>query len=430
MLPPLYDHPTIPWDAGAHLDPMDVDQATAAAAAAATAAPGATAGEGPSGGVARQPAPKPMRLGPQGLADVNPDILDLTVEDEGLESMRRSLLELVTAKLSQVPVQHAPAFRALSAGCLQDMFANELNRRAALYSSRLGKQSDRANRQTDTCQDSPAKIKQASRVLNEPSPEAGQAFTQYTGLFDKAADQAQGADVSAAEYNLKMDTLLIHHSKSKKSRANRWDFGTHCGQARDKVTSAINTATQRKDYELAYKLTDALRDHEGQLQSFLIVCDKVGFSAAKNAYVSRADPISGLSKESWDLAASMAAAGEHKKLFQSVLAGVVSPGKKKRHAEGEANASSDSGNDSDPPVAAPQRKRRPSRPVAPIPPADPVPFCQFCGQDHWQSECLKFRAAMQHGMFRGDGNGSGFNRRGGGGGGGRGRGAGRQYPAA
>jgi hypothetical protein len=85
----------------------------------------------------------------------------------------------------------------------------------------LGKQSDRAKKQTETCQDSPSKIKQAFRVLMEPSPEAGQAVSKYTDLFDKAADQAQGADVSAAQYNLKMDTLLIHYSKSKKSRANR-----------------------------------------------------------------------------------------------------------------------------------------------------------------------------------------------------------------
>jgi hypothetical protein len=59
-----------------------------------------------------------MRLGAQRLSDVNPDILDLTVEDVGLESMRRSLLDMMGAKLSQVPAAFESSFRALPSGYL------------------------------------------------------------------------------------------------------------------------------------------------------------------------------------------------------------------------------------------------------------------------------------------------------------------------
>lgn len=403
---------------------MDVDQDTAAAAAAAAAGGGPADDAAPRTRQGTKPAAK--QLGAQKLAEADVTLLDLTMEDEGLESLRRAVRDVLNVKLSQAPSTAANPLTAFAAAYLQDLIANELNKRSALMSSRVRKQTQRAKKQTATSADSPDKIKQASSVLYQPSPELAQVITDLTGMFDKAAAKAMSSDISADELSLQLDTLLATHKRRSKSRANSLDFGLHCLEARNKVISAIGAARDRKDFEQAFRLTEAMRHHETQLHSFLSVCNKVGFQAASDAYLSRANPIGGLTKEAWDMAATMSAAGEHKKLFTQLLADKfpVKPDRKKRRAEGEdtPESSSSSGDHSDTSSGPSRRKRRSS--------SAHRPQCLFCGnKGHWQAECRKFRDAMGQIKGGGRGNGNGYNGKGGGGGGSS-RGSGKQNNGA
>jgi hypothetical protein len=81
---------------------MEVNQDAAAAAAAAAAG-------GPSDNAnrTRQGSKSTAKqLGAQKLSEANAELLDLTVEDEGLESIRRSVLDILNVKLPQAPPPH------------------------------------------------------------------------------------------------------------------------------------------------------------------------------------------------------------------------------------------------------------------------------------------------------------------------------------
>eukprot|EP00882_Tetradesmus_deserticola_P003636 GHRQ01003848.1.p2 GENE.GHRQ01003848.1~~GHRQ01003848.1.p2 ORF type:complete len:387 (-),score=87.07 GHRQ01003848.1:4127-5287(-) len=333
------------------------------------------------------------------LGDADVQILDKPSSDMFVEELRKHGNSKLADIFALVPQEKRcdvePALRQYTASVLGDASFKDFNLRAGIYADKVGDQAKRVLLNTPSCGDSPGKVKSASVRLFEPKTDIAVAKMSLDSLLAHAADLLKQENMDAGGLALELEQLLLSHKQAKKSRAADQDFAQHINAARNKILKAISAARDRGKNELAYELLEALRHHEAEVNKFFSLSQQVSFEAARDAYLNKSNPLGGMSEEAWQLATSLAANNDHRKLFNKLLGkkNLILPGgsngkKKKRAAEPDTEPSDSDTSSSD------DEKPKPKSRKSSKPGGRREPFCRFCGGKHYQAKCYQWKASQ------------------------------------
>lgn len=336
------------------------------------------------------PKHKERPLGVKGLEDLDVEILATPVGDKDLavDQLRRHANELLTNNVKILPAHRTDAegpLTAFAAAAYREMLLDDFNMRGSKVNSKVKKQVQKVAAGTNAATESPAKILKATQLLFGPQLAPQAAADSMTGIMESAMHALGTADPSKSSLEV-LNDLLQSHKQAKRSRATRQCFTQHVSSARNHLLQGIAASRARGNDKLAYDLLECLRYLEQHFRKFLTVCDSVGFDQARDLYLTRGNPLGGMSDETWTVVTDLAGDGNYKAIFAKLVKdkAITLPEVDRKHS---ADSSSDE-------LAETPKKKRKGAMGSQAPRQGP--YCNYCcSSGHSQADCYQWKQAMR-----------------------------------
>lgn len=206
------------------------------------------------------------------------------------------------------PAEQVAGMRRLGAVLLKQGLGRETHKRADKASTRISSLTKLVANKAAGFEQSPSKLRQASRLLSDPSFGEGAAGVgkDLTDLFGQAKPKLSGGATASEDVNSLADVLMhFYNSKGggmfvpkKQMAAPGKVLAASINHAAQKHLQMVHAALARGDYQLAVELLLAMRDFDKDVEQLNSVAQAVGTDAANSLYLSRSK-LHGVSNEQW-----------------------------------------------------------------------------------------------------------------------------------